>query len=182
MAQADAMAVLKKVPLFSTLDVEEIREVVKQTTIVHVDPGVEVFPEGAPGDAMYVVIVGEVEIVKPVPTGGVRVLATLGSRAVFGEMSLLTEETRSAGVRAKTKCSLLKIDRGPFRERLAAGNLIALRMTAHLAQVMASRLRAMDDEVVKLVAEHSGPDREGATTPLYDIAEAREKVMFQWKL
>jgi CRP/FNR family transcriptional regulator, cyclic AMP receptor protein len=182
MAAADALAVLKKVPLFATLDAKEIKEVVSKTSIVHVEPGVEVFADGSPGDAMYVVIVGDVEIVKEVPTGGLRVLATLPSRSVFGEMSLLTDENRSAAVRAKSSCKLLKIDRAAFRERLKNNDVAALKMTAHLAQVMAARLHAMDEEVVKLVAERSGPDREASTVPLYDIAEARDRVMMQWKI
>lgn len=182
MAAADALAVLKKVPLFAGLDAAEIKEVVAKTSIVHVEPGVEVFSDGSAGDAMYVVIVGEVEIVKEVPTGGLRVLATLPSRSVFGEMSLLTNESRSAGVRAKTSCKLLKIDRAAFRERLANNDIATLKMTAHLAQVIAARLHAMDEEVVKLVAERSGPDRDASTVPLYDIAEARDRVMMQWKI
>lgn len=181
-AANDALAVLKKVPLFSKLDADEIKEVVAKTSIVHVEPGAEIFKDGASGDSMYVVIVGEVEIVKDVPTGGMRVLATLGSRSVFGEMALLTEETRSAGARAKTACKLLKLDRAAFRRRLEASEPAALKMTAHLAQVIAARLRAMDEEVVKLVAERSGPDRESSTVPLYDIAEARDRVMMQWKI
>jgi len=182
MAAADALNVLKKVPLFAGLDAEEIKNIVAKTTIVHVEPGVEVFSDGSAGDAMYVVIVGEVEIVKEVPTGGTRVLATLPSRSVFGEMSLLTQEARSAGVRAKSSCKLLKIDRATFQERLKANDVAVLKMTAHLAQVMAARLHAMDEEVVKLVAERSGPDRESTTVPLYDIAEARDRVMMQWKI
>jgi hypothetical protein len=47
---------------------------------------------------------------------------------------------------------------------------------------MAARLHAMDEEVVKLVAERTGPDREASTVPLYDIAEARDRVMMQWKI
>jgi len=182
LSEKDALAVLKKVPLFADLEPDQLKEAIRQTSIVHVAPGVMIFTDGEPGEAMYVVIVGDVEIVKKVPTGGSRVLATLGSKSVFGEMSLLTEETRSASARAKSKCSLLKIDRAAFHERLAKGDLVALKMTAHLAQIMAGRLRAMDDEVVKLLAEGSGPDRTGTTTPLYDISEARDKVMFQWKL
>lgn len=182
MAAADALAVLKKVPLFAGLDADEIKGVVAKTSIVHVEPGVEVFADGSPGDAMYVVIVGDVEIVKEVPTGGCRVLATLGSRAVFGEMSLLTAATRSAAVRAKSACKLLKIDRATFRKRLEANDVAALKMAAHLAQVIAARLHAMDEEVVKLVAERTGPDRESSTVPLYDIAEARDRVMMQWKI
>lgn len=182
MAAADALNVLKKVPLFAGLDAEEIKGIVAKTSIVHVEPGVEVFSDGSPGDAMYVVIVGEVEIVKEVPTGGGRVLATLGSRSVFGEMSLLTAAERSAAVRAKSACKLLKIDRATFRQRLDANDIATLKMAAHLAQVIAVRLHAMDEEVVKLLAERSGPDRESSTVPLYDIAEARERVMMQWKI
>ena len=181
-AATDALAVLKKVPLFAMLDASEIKEVVSKTSIVHVEPGAEIFKDGDPGDSMFVVIVGEVEIVKNVPTGGDRVLATLGSRSVFGEMALLTSESRSAGARAKASCKLLKIDRASFRRRLEEADPATLKMTAHLAQVVAARLRAMDEEVVKLVAERSGPDRESSTVPLYDIAEARDRVMMQWKI
>ena len=183
MAAADALTVLKKVPLFSMLAPEEIKDVVTKTSIVHVEAGQEVFADRAPGDSMYVVIVGEVEIVKPIPTGGFRVLATLGARSVFGEMSLLTEDVRSAGARASVSCKLLKIDRAAYRERLAKGDIATLKMTAHLAQVVASRLRAMDDEVVKILSEKSAPvDRDAGTVPLYDIAEARDRVMMQWKV
>jgi CRP/FNR family cyclic AMP-dependent transcriptional regulator len=182
MSATDALAVLKKVPLFAMLVADEIRDVVQRTRIVHVQPGAEIFSDAAPGDSMYVVIVGEVEIVKQIPTGGTRILATLESRAVFGEMSLLTDESRSAGARAKTKCSLLQIDRTSFREHLAQGDIVFLKMTAHLASVMAVRLHAMDDEVVKLISERSGPDRDAGTVPLYDIADARDRVMMQWKV
>lgn len=182
MSASDALAVLKKVPLFAGLTADEIRDVVAKTRIVHVEPGVEIFADGAPGDAMYVVIIGEVEIVKAIPTGGVRTLATLETRAVFGEMSLLTDEVRSAGARAKAKSSLLRIDRIEFREHLNKGDVAALKMAAHLASVVAARLHAMDNEVVKLLAERSGPDRESSTVPLYDIAEARDRVMMQWKV
>lgn len=182
MSAQDALAVLKKVPLFADLSADEIRDIVAKTRIVHVQPGSEIFADSAPGDAMYVVIVGEIEITKPIPTGGVRVLATLDTKSVFGEMSLLTDEVRSAGARAKSKCSLLQIDRAPFRERVKNGDIVALKMTAHLASVVATRLHAMDDEVVKLLSERTGPDRESTTVPLYDIAEARDRVMMQWKV
>lgn len=196
MSATDALAVLRKVPLFAPLDADEVREVISRTSVVNVDPGAEIFSDGAAGDAMYVVIVGEVEIVKPIPTGGTRVLSTLGSRAVFGEMSLLGDETRSAGARARSKSSLLKIGRDDFRERLARADLVALKMAAQLAKVVAARLRTMDDEIVRLVADSSGSDQgpesapeEGGTrgansptTALHDIAKAREWVMMQWKL
>ena len=184
MSAPDALAVLKKVPLFAALDATEIKEVVAKTSIAHVDPGAEVFADGTAGDAMYVVIVGEVEIVKGLPAGGVRVLATLGPRSVFGEMSLLTEEERSAAARAKSACKLLKIDRAAFRERLRGNDPAALKMTAHLAQVIAGRLHAMNEEIVKLLAERGGgPEHEAPpTVPLYDIAEASERVMMQWKI
>lgn len=182
MSASDALGVLKKVPLFAQLDAEQIKEVISQTSIVHVDAGQDIFADGGPGDSMYVVIVGEVEIIKKIPTGGQRVLATLGSRSVFGEMSLLTEETRSASARAKAKCSLLKIDRKKFQDRLKRGDIVALKMTSHLASIVAARLHAMNEEIVKVLAESTGPDREGNTTPLYDIAEVRDRVMFQWKI
>ncbi len=180
MAPSDPLSVLKKVPLFAVLSPDEIRDVVAQTSIVHVEAGDLVFSEQDSGDAMYVVVSGEVEIVKALPTGESRILAVLDTRSVFGEMSLLTEETRSAAARARTRASLMKIARDSFRERLARDDLAALKMTAYLASVVAMRLRDMDNDIIRQLTERR--ERENLTVPLYDIDEARDRVMLQWKL
>src|SRR5688572_33239214 len=63
--------------------------------------GESVFGDGEPGEAMYAVVDGEVEIYK---SG--RLLETLAPGSAFGEMSLIDRSPRSADAVAKTDCTL----------------------------------------------------------------------------
>lgn len=69
--------------------------------------GQEVFAEGAPGDAMFVILEGEVEILKAAQAGSAKVLSTLGKGEFFGEMALIDDSPRSASAVAKIDTKLL---------------------------------------------------------------------------
>lgn len=71
--------------------------------------------EGQRGDAMYLIREGQVEIIKDFQT-----IATLGQGDVFGEMSLLNSEARTATVRAKNTCRLYKLNRLAFESVIQA--------------------------------------------------------------
>ena len=65
-------------------------------------PGQMIFEEGQPGNIMYVVKDGEVEILV-----GADVMETLDAGEIFGEMTLIEGKGRSAEARAKTECQRL---------------------------------------------------------------------------
>lgn len=71
--------------------------------------GEAIFREGEPGDAMYAVVEGEVEIRKHD-----RVLETLEPGSVFGEMALIDRSPRSADAYAKTDCTLAPVTQRRF--------------------------------------------------------------------
>ena len=75
-----------------------------------VTAGEIVFRTGDPGDALYVVAEGKVEVLD----GDGRVLAALGEGQAFGEMALLSSGTRTATVRAQTDALLLAIAKADF--------------------------------------------------------------------
>ncbi|MGB0591978.1 MAG: cyclic nucleotide-binding domain-containing protein [Myxococcota bacterium] len=68
-------------------------------------PGDEIFKEGDPAEAAYVIASGEVEIVKELE-GAEVILARLGSGEIFGEMGLVDDKPRSASARAVGEVSL----------------------------------------------------------------------------
>jgi CRP-like cAMP-binding protein len=94
--------------------------------------GDPIFAEGDPGDRMYAVRAGQVEIV----SDG-RVLETIDTGGIFGEMALIESVPRSAAARAKTACEVVPIDAKRFR--------FLVQQTPHFAtqvmKVMADRLR-----------------------------------------
>jgi CRP/FNR family transcriptional regulator, cyclic AMP receptor protein len=96
-----------------------------------------IFAEGAPGDVMYVVLEGEVEL-------RVRsdVLEVAGPGAIIGEMALIDAKPRSATAQAKSDCRLAPVDERRFLFLVHEHPLFAL----HVMRVLTDRLRRMDAE------------------------------------
>ena len=97
--------------------------------------GQHIFAEGQPGDVMYVVKEGEVDVL----VGG-KVVDTVGPGGLIGEMALIDKRPRSATAVAKTDCKLVSVNEQRF-QRL-------VQQTPHFAiqvmRVMAQRLRQMN--------------------------------------
>jgi CRP-like cAMP-binding protein len=81
---------------------------------VHLGPGDVVFHAGEPGDALYLIVSGEVVVIHE---DGPRehALAVLGPGEFFGEMALLGEPRRTATVRCRTGMSAIRLDARDFR-------------------------------------------------------------------
>jgi CRP/FNR family cyclic AMP-dependent transcriptional regulator len=103
-----------------------------ETDPKHFKAGETIFSEGSPGDYMYAVIDGEVDIVK-----GGKVVDTIGSGGLFGEMALIDHMVRSAAARAKTDCSAAQIDEKRFLFLVREHPNFAL----HLMRVLTDRIR-----------------------------------------
>ena len=98
-----------------------------------------IFREGEMGDCMYIIHKGEVKIHK-----GNIALAILKEKEVFGELSLLDAETRSASATANTDCILFRINQEPFYE------LVETRMEVvkGFIKILCQRLRAQNEKSV----------------------------------
>lgn len=97
-----------------------------------------VFREGEPGDVMYVVQEGEVEI-----TLDDQVLETAGPGGLVGEMALVDTSRRSATAVAKTDCKLVAIDETKFKVHVHHTPFFAVQVM----RIMADRLRRMNELV-----------------------------------
>ena len=96
------------------------------------EPGAVLFREGEPGDFMYVIQSGEVEIRRTI--GEVeRVLAVLPAGEFFGEMALINQRPRSATAVVKRPSRLLVIEGRTFEAMIRGKTEIAVRMIKTLA-------------------------------------------------
>jgi CRP-like cAMP-binding protein len=114
---AAARRALAATPLFAGLPSEALEDLVGRLTIVPLGPGEILFNEGDPGDALYVIVEGEVSVSGQGPTHGE--LSRLGPGAFIGEVALMTEQPRAATVAAVEHAELLRIDRVTLSEVLA---------------------------------------------------------------
>jgi CRP-like cAMP-binding protein len=140
--------------------------------------GGELFREGDPGDGLYLVATGEVEVIKRGPAGE-HSLAKLGPGGVLGEMSLVTSDARSATGRALAQTSVLHLPVRDFRALLDSGSTAALRIAAAIAEVLARRLATMNGMVLELTGRADSST--AARSPL-DTQDLRElhRTMQVW--
>src|SRR5262249_36511302 len=96
------------------------------------EAGQAIFTEGAPGNVMYVVAIGEVDILRSGTW-----IATLGPGEIVGELALIDTGVRSASAVARTDCTLAIVTEQHFS--------VMVQQTPHFArqvmQVLVERLR-----------------------------------------
>ena len=108
--------------------------------------GTVLFEEGQPGDYMYVVQAGEIEIRRQVGETE-RVLAVLPAGEFFGEMAIINERPRSATAIVREPSRLLVIEGRTFEAMLRARPEIAMRIIKSLA----TRLESANQHVELLL-------------------------------
>jgi NTE family protein len=131
-ARAESAAeFLRTAPLFSELDSSVHEALASRTRTVRVGAGDWLFHQGDPADAMYVVRAGRLEIIDERDAS---VLRELGRGDALGELALLTDSPRSAGVRAARGSDLIAIARTDFEQLLETAPAVSLALNRTLAE------------------------------------------------
>lgn len=115
---ADA-SLLAQIPLFSSLNQSQMREVASKMTMRYFEAGQVIFKRGDPGTTssgagpigLYIIISGQVKISAPGKGGGEVVLGVLGENDFFGEIALLDGGSRSATATAEKPTRALNMQR-----------------------------------------------------------------------
>ena len=112
----ESLRVLDELPAFRAMP-DEVRRVVGESfEPVAYDFGQVIVREGDDADAFYVVVSGTARVLKRAENGEEVPLNLLGRGESFGEMSLLTDSTRTATVRASGRVHALRLGRETFVE------------------------------------------------------------------
>ncbi len=118
----ELIELLSKCDLLCHLPAEGIEELLPSVRTRHLEAGETVFRADDPGDALYIVARGTVEVLADSPGGGPvagKPIAELGAGHAFGEMALLSGGLRTATVRSVAPTDLLEISREDFERRIA---------------------------------------------------------------
>jgi predicted acylesterase/phospholipase RssA/CRP-like cAMP-binding protein len=108
--------------------------------LIHVFSGTEVIKQGTPGDSLFIIVSGCLRVLISHPTGDSVVVRELGRGEVVGEMSILTNDFRSASLLAIRDTELIKFSKDSF-ERLLERNP---RMMLPLLRVIIDRVRSSE--------------------------------------
>lgn len=112
--------------------------------------------QGDPGDCLYVIQEGTVEIVRET-AGRETVLRTAGPGELIGEMAVFEKGERSATVRARGAVRALTVDRKNFLKRVHEDPSIAYRVV----QTLSRRVRELSERLAAETAE--APEEPGAS-------------------
>lgn len=143
---------LRNIGLFGALPDTALEFLFSRAEVVTTSPGTEIFREGEVGDRFYIVIDGELDVIKRGRSNSDTRVALLGPGDWFGEMSVVDVQPRSASVRAVSASQLLAITASNldalYREDLKSYCLIVL----NIARGLSRRLRVADGLLADMVA------------------------------
>jgi CRP-like cAMP-binding protein len=169
---------LKNMTLCRALSAAELDAIAAIAERREIAAGKELFREGDAGDGLYLVISGEINVIK-LGAEGELVLAKLGAGAVLGEMSLITSDARSATGRATAATVALHLPAAGFRSLLDAGSTAALKIACAIAEVLARRLAAMNSLVLGLSGKPA-PGAKGASAMKTQDLRELHRTMQVW--
>jgi CRP/FNR family transcriptional regulator, cyclic AMP receptor protein len=158
------LSVLAETKLFENLTLLDLERLAGETEAKTFPAESVIFRAGDPGDGLYVVDEGSVEIFLDTEQGP-QSLAVLYDREYFGEMALIDDlGHRTASVRARVETRCLHVSRAGFERILASSHATASRILFHLCRVLSRRLAKTSRAAAGIV--HVEPEKPAEATPI----------------
>lgn len=140
---------VSKMKLFTGIHIVKLMRIARLMREAKVPAGQVVIKKGLPGEAFYIVVKGEFEVVQEDEQKAESVLAVLPPGECFGEMSLITGEPASASVRARVDSLAVSVSKSDFNTMLAMVPEIAITLARILANRLAKTGRWVVEELKK---------------------------------
>ena len=185
---------LAQMSIFAGLSDEQRRQIVEIATTVEFSPGETILRQGDSSQNLWIVVEGQCEVTRTVTrkSGGGRngsqngvdaiVLAELGPYSQFGEMSFFHTAPHSASVQAKTRVTLLRVEKKDFDQLVEDQCWAAYMLSENIIHQLAERLRRMDQWVAELLAEEATPEAAPKERAVAEWHSFREKLFDEWTL
>lgn len=141
MSQQPDLYRLGSISIFRDLDRKELEVISKHIFEKKVEKDSIIFTEGMPGEVFYIILSGSVEIIKKTDDNKEKIMATMRTNDIVGEMSLIDSKPRSATGRTCEDSVLLAITKRNFDEILNSDPRIAAKILKSMLKVFSERLR-----------------------------------------
>ena len=127
---------LERHPLLVNLDGEQLERMARAGEIESYNPGETIVVEGSLGDALFLILSGQVAVHR-----GPQTFATLEGGEFFGEMSLVEPAPRSATVTAMSATFLFRLPHDALRELISDDGKAASILLVQVVRTLSERLR-----------------------------------------
>lgn len=125
---------LHKIPFFHNLPFETLKSLVDSGAVINHPADHVLFREDDPGDALYLILTGEVAILARNDQGEDAPLATLQGGEFFGELALAEGGVRTATAVTLSPCQLFALNRAAFFNQLAASPELLSQVIGSISQ------------------------------------------------
>jgi hypothetical protein len=141
-AQGIPPGALRRIKIFADMDEKQLASFLQYMEVVKLLPNTTVFSKGENGDAMFLVLQGEVRA-RVMISGRESILSVMGVGECFGELAVIDESQRSADVIANSESVLLKISAGALKRLFQEAPALAAPFLFGLNRTIASRVRTL---------------------------------------
>jgi serine phosphatase RsbU (regulator of sigma subunit) len=161
---------IQNIPVFASLPPDAIRYLELKQLQTEIAAGTLIFREGDTGDSFYVILEGEVDVIKAMGTDDQRHLAFRGPGSFIGEMGLVIRDgRRTASVIARTPITALKFTHQDFDELLRLWPDVAVE----LLREVSIRLRETDDATIRDLQKKNIE----LAKAYHDLQQAQEQII-----
>ena len=142
---SDKIMLLRGIDIFESLSVSELAATVYVVEEIDCTPGEIIIQEGTVGDTMYLVIKGEVSVIKDLGEINEIEIDRIKAGDYFGEMALFEDAVRSVSIRIEEPSRFMVLHKQEFKELVREYPQIALE----ICKVLSGRIRNLHTKIEK---------------------------------
>ncbi len=148
MTLEEDVELLRNIPLFAKIEPSKLKLLAFTSERLTFSPGDSLFKQGDDGDALYIIMEGEADVLIDTPGGQITV-ATMGKNDFVGDIAVLCDVPRTATVTATSKLTTLRITKDLFFQLVSQFPQIAIEIMRELAHRLDVTTRQLQDAISK---------------------------------
>jgi len=133
---------LRRIKIFADMEERQLASFLQYMEVLKIMPNATIFTKGETGDAMFLVLQGEVRA-RAMVGGRESTLSVMGVGECFGELAVIDESVRSADVVANLESVLLKISAVALKRLFQEAPALAAPFLLGLNKTISSRVRTL---------------------------------------
>ena len=143
---------LSGITIFADLDTAQLNTISTHMHVSRLEPGDIVFSEGDPGDLMYFIVDGTLDVLKTFDDQLEKKIAVQAPGGSIGEMAVIGGFSRTATVKARTDATLLTLSNRRLNQICNEHPEIGVKILMAIARLLSNHLRDTSRELLEFIS------------------------------